>query len=237
MIEFKEEENFQEGAFFVVDKPLGWTSFQVVNKLKFGLLHQFRGKFKKIKIGHAGTLDPLATGVVIVCTGRYTKRIEDFQGLDKEYIATLKVGATTPCYDAEQPEDKTYPFSHITKELIEEQLKQFVGEISQIPPNFSALRIKGKRAYDCARAGQDFELKSRPVKIESIEFLSFEGQELRLKIVCGKGTYIRSIARDLGEALGSGAYLTGLIRSRIGSYDLSKASDIESCLEKIKNYH
>lgn len=235
MIEFKEEGNFQEGALFIIDKPFTWTSFQLVNKLKFGLLHQFRGQFKKIKIGHAGTLDPLATGIVIVCTGRCTKRIEELQTLEKEYIATLKLGATTPCYDAEQPEDATYPFEHITRELIEEQLVKFIGEISQIPPNFSAIKLKGKRAYDFAREGKDFELKARPIFIKSIEIISFEGQELRLKIVCGKGTYIRSLARDLGEALGSGAYLTGLIRSRIGNYDLEKASNIEECLEKIKN--
>lgn len=237
MLEFNQEGNFQEGAFFVVNKPLTWTSFNVVNKLKFGLLHQFRGKFKKIKIGHAGTLDPLATGIVIVCTGKYTKRIEEFQALEKEYIATLKLGATTPCYDAEQPEDATYPFEHITRGLIEEKLLDFTGEILQKPPHFSAVKVKGKRAYDFAREGKELELKARPIHIKAIEILSFEGQNLELKVTCGKGTYIRSLARDLGKALRSGAYLTGLIRSRIGNYDLNRASSIENCLEKIKNYN
>lgn len=237
MLVFKETGNFQEGAFFVINKPLAWTSFNVVNKLKFALLHQFRGTFKKIKIGHAGTLDPLATGVVIVCTGKYTKRIEEFQALEKQYIATLKIGATTPCYDAEQAEDKTYPFAHITRELIEEKLKEFTGTILQKPPHFSAIKVQGKRAYDFARAGKELELKARPVHIRSIEILSFKGQELQLKINCGKGTYIRSLARDLGKALQSGAYLTGLVRSRIGDYELSKASTIAACIEEIKNYN
>lgn len=237
MLVFKQEGDFQEGAFFVVNKPLTWTSFNVVNKLKFGLLHQFQKKIKKIKIGHAGTLDPLATGIVIVCTGKYTKRIEEFQALEKEYIATLKLGATTPCFDAEQAEDASYPFAHITQELIEEKLQQFTGDILQKPPHFSAVRVKGKRAYDFAREGKDLELKARPVQIESIEILSFEEQHLTLKIRCGKGTYIRSLARDLGVALESGAYLTGLVRSCIGIYNLSMASSIEECLEKIKNYN
>ncbi len=236
MLVFEEEGDFQKGAFFVVNKPLTWTSFNVVNKLKFGLLHQFKRKFKKIKIGHAGTLDPLATGIVIVCTGRYTKRIEEFQALEKEYTATLKLGATTPCFDKEQEEDATYPFKHITRELIEEKLQDFVGEIEQIPPQFSAIKVQGKRAYDFAREGKETELKSRKIHIKDIEIISFKGQELQLRVVCGKGTYIRSLARDLGESLNSGAYLTSLIRSRIGEYDLPKASSIDSCLEKIKNY-
>lgn len=237
MLVFEEEGNFQKGAFFVIDKPLTWTSFNAVNKLKFALLYQFQGKFKKIKIGHAGTLDPLATGIIIICTGKYTKRIEEFQAQEKEYIATLKLGATTPCFDKEQKEDASYPFEHITRELIEEKLQNFVGEIEQTPPIFSAIKVQGKRAYDFARDGKEPELKSRKIKIRNIEILSFEGQELQLKITCGKGTYIRSLARDLGKALNSGAYLTGLIRSRIGEYDLAKASSIEDCLEKIKNYH
>ncbi len=237
MLVFEEEGNFQKGAFFVIDKPLTWTSFNAVNKLKFALLHQFRKQFKKIKIGHAGTLDPLATGIIVICTGKYTKRIEEFQALEKEYIATLKLGATTPCFDKEKEEDATYPFEHITRELIEEKLQDFIGEISQTPPVFSAIRVKGKRAYDFARDGQDLELKARKIHIKNIEILSFKGQELQLKITCGKGTYIRSLARDLGEALNSGAYLTGLIRSRVGEYDLTKASTIEECLEKIKNYN
>lgn len=236
MLIFQKEGDFQSGAFFVVNKPLTWTSFNLVNKLKFALLHQFRHSFKKIKIGHAGTLDPLASGIVIVCTGKYTKRIEEFQTLEKEYIAKLKLGATTPCFDAEQEEDNTYPFAHITRELIEEKCIQFIGNIEQKPPQFSAVKVQGKRAYDFARQGKETELQARPVFIKSIEILSFEGQELSLKIICGKGTYIRSLARDLGKALGSGAYLTGLVRSRIGEYDLSKAYEINTCLEKIKNY-
>lgn len=235
MLVFEVQNDFQQGAFLVINKPLSWTSFDVVNKLKYSILHKYKGKFKKIKIGHAGTLDPLATGVVIVCVGKYTKRIESFQELEKEYIAELKLGATTPCYDMEQEEDATYPFEHITQELIEEKLQNFIGEIAQLPPVFSAIKINGRRAYNLAREGKDVSIKARKVKITEIEILHFEGRFLRLRVVCGKGTYIRSLARDLGKALDSGAYLTGLIRSRIGDYTLNNAYNIEQAIGKVKN--
>lgn len=234
MLEFKEKGNFPEGAFFIINKPLKWTSFDLVNRLKYAILHENKGKFKKIKIGHAGTLDPLATGVVIVCAGRYTKRIEEFQGKEKEYVAELKMGATTPCYDAEQEEDAHYPTAHITEALIKEKLTDFQGDIMQKPPLFSAIKIKGKRAYDIAREGNTPRLEARPVHISEIEILSYKAPFLKLCIVCGKGTYIRSIARDLGKSLDSGAYLTELIRTRIGDYTLEKASSIDECLDKIK---
>lgn len=235
MLVFEVENDFQQGAFFVIDKPVKWTSFDLVNKLKHTILHQYKGRFKKIKIGHAGTLDPLATGIVIVCVGKYTKRITSFQELEKEYIAELKLGATTPCYDMEQEEDATYSFEHITQELIEEKLQNFIGEIAQYPPIFSAIKVDGKRAYDLARAGKEVSVNARKVTIKEIEILHFEGQVLRLRVVCSKGTYIRSLARDIGKTLHSGAYLTGLIRSRIGDYTLNNAYNIEQAIGKVKN--
>lgn len=236
MLYFEEKGNFPEGALFIVNKPLTWTSFDVVNKLKFTILHQLKER-KRIKIGHAGTLDPLATGVVIVCVGKYTKRIEEFQAGEKEYIAEIKLGATTPCFDKELPEDKQYPTTHITETLLADILPSFTGEILQTPPLYSALKIEGKRAYKLARQGKEATVKPRKVFISNIKILSYEAPFLKLKINCGKGTYIRALARDLGKALDSGAYLTALKRTKVGDFSIENASSIESCLEEVKKYH
>jgi tRNA pseudouridine55 synthase len=218
--------DFKTGAVLLFDKPLDWTSFDVVNKVRWMLCRKL--DVKKLKVGHAGTLDPKATGLVIVCTGKATKTVDLLQAEDKEYVATLKLGATTPSYDLEKEEDQTFPTDHITKELIEEHLKQFIGEIDQIPPIFSAIKVDGKRAFDFARKGKELELKARKIVISDITILRFEMPELVLNIQCGKGTYIRSLARDLGESLECGAYLTGLIRTRSGSNVLENAWTIEN---------
>lgn len=184
-------------------------------------------KVKKLKVGHAGTLDPLATGVMIVCTGKATKRIEEFQYHTKEYIATIQLGATTPSYDLEHEIDATYPTEHITREMVEETLKQFLGEIHQVPPVFSACKVDGKRAYDLARKGEEVELKPKLLVIDEIELLECDlaKMEIKIRVVCSKGTYIRALARDIGEALHSGAHLTGLVRTRVGEVKL------ENCLD------
>ena len=204
--------NFKEGEVLYFNKPLGWTSFKVVGHARYHICR--RMKVKKLKVGHAGTLDPLATGVMIVCTGKATKRIEEFQYHTKEYIATVQLGATTPSYDLEHEIDATYPTEHITREKVEEALKRFLGEIHQIPPVFSACKVDGKRAYDLARKGEEVELKPKLLVIDEIELLEcdLERMEIKIRVVCSKGTYIRALARDIGEALQSGAHLTGLIR-------------------------
>jgi tRNA pseudouridine55 synthase len=218
--------DFNEGAVLLFDKPLDWTSFDLVNKVRWMLCKKL--KIKKLKVGHAGTLDPKATGLVIICTGKATKTIESLQTENKEYIATLKLGATTPSFDLEKNEDYTFPVDHVTRELIEEKLKGFIGEIDQVPPIFSAIKIDGKRAFDFARKGKELELEARKIVINTIEIMRFELPILELRINCGKGTYIRSLARDLGESLGCGAYLTGLIRTRSGSNQLENAWSIEN---------
>jgi len=197
-----------------------------------------RLKVKRVKMGHAGTLDPLATGVLILCTGKATKQIETLQLHAKEYTATLQLGATTPSYDMEHPEDKTYPTAHITKELILQVLPQFTGDIMQVPPVFSACMVDGKRAYDMARKGKDVKLSAKPVHIDEIELTSFDPQtmQMSIRVACGKGTYIRSLARDIGEALGSGAYLTALCRTRLGDVrieDCLTFDDFPDWLEKV----
>ncbi|HNZ71184.1 MAG TPA: tRNA pseudouridine(55) synthase TruB [Prolixibacteraceae bacterium] len=217
--------DFQEGAVLLFDKPLDWTSFDLVNKVRWLLCKKLH--IKKLKVGHAGTLDPKATGLVIVCTGKATKTIDSLQAEEKEYIATLKLGATTPSYDLEKEEDKTYPTEHITLELVQEKLKTFTGEIDQVPPIFSAIKVEGKRAFEFARKGNDPLLDARKITIYSIEVVRFEMPELVLRMNCSKGTYIRSLARDLGESLGSGAYLTGLIRTKSGAKMLENAFTIE----------
>lgn len=208
--------NFLEGEVLCFDKPLGWTSFAVVGKIRYQLCKRLG--IKKMKVGHAGTLDPLATGVMIVCTGRATKRIEEFQYHTKEYVATLQLGATTPSYDLEKEIDATYPTEHITRQLVEETLSKFVGTIEQIPPAFSACKVDGKRAYDLARKGEDVPLKAKTLVIDEIELLEFDQEQMniRIRVVCSKGTYIRALARDIGEALQSGAHLTALRRTRVG---------------------
>ena len=217
--------NFKEGEVLYFDKPLRWTSFAVVNKIRYHISRKLG--VKKIKVGHAGTLDPLATGVMIICTGKATKRIEEFQYHTKEYIATLQLGATTPSYDLEKEIDATYPTELITREMVEEVLQQFKGTIEQIPPAFSACKVDGKRAYDLARKGDEVELKPKTLVIDEIELLECNLPEIKIRVVCSKGTYIRALARDIGEALQSGAHLTGLIRTRVGEVRLEDCMQVE----------
>ena len=217
--------NFKEGEVIYFNKPLGWTSFKVVGHARYHICR--RMGVKKLKVGHAGTLDPLATGVMIVCTGKATKRIEEFQYHTKEYVATIRLGATTPSYDLEHAVDATYPTEHIPRELVEETLKKFVGEIQQVPPAFSACMVNGKRAYDLARKGEEVELKPKLLVIDEIELLECNLPEIKVRVVCSKGTYIRALARDIGEALQSGAHLTALERTRVGDIR------IEDCLNPL----
>ncbi len=218
--------NFTEGEVLYFNKPLKWTSFNVVERAKYDITKKLRVKLKSLKVGHAGTLDPLATGVIILCTGKATKRIEEFQNHTKEYVATLMLGATTPSYDMEHEIDATFPTEHITRELIEEALTKFVGTIEQVPPAFSACKVKGKRAYLMARNGEDVKLSPKVLTIDEIELLECNLPEIKIRVVCSRGTYIRALARDIGEALHSGAYLTGLIRTRVGEVTLEKCQDI-----------
>lgn len=225
--------NFKEGEIIYIDKPYKWTSFGVVNEVRYFVCR--KQGVKKIKVGHAGTLDPLATGVMILCTGKATKKIEDFQYQTKEYIATLMLGATTPSFDLEKEIDATYPTEHITRELVEETLKQFVGEIQQVPPTFSACKVNGKRAYELARKGNDVELKAKTLVIDEIELLECELPVIKIRVVCSKGTYIRALARDIGQALNSGAHLTALQRTRVGDVTLDKCmqlDDFEAWIEQ-----
>ncbi len=224
------------GEIICIDKPLGWTSFDAVKRLRGAV--QRRLGVRKFKVGHAGTLDPLATGVLIVCTGRATKRIEELQAGDKEYVADLCLGATTPSFDLETQVDATFPVDHITAEGVEEALASFRGHIMQVPPVFSAVKVDGKRAYKFARRGQEVELRAKPLEIKELETLSFGRDEegrltLRIRVVCGKGTYIRALARDIGNALGSGAHLTALRRTRVGSYRVDSAMSIDQAIEHI----
>jgi len=218
--------NFKKGEVLYFDKPLTWTSFNLVSRVRFNVSRKLG--VKKLKVGHAGTLDPLATGVMIICTGKATKRIEEFQYQTKEYVATLQLGATTPSYDLEKEIDATYPTDHITEEMVVETLKKFVGEIQQIPPAFSACKIDGTRAYDLARKGKDVELKPKLLVIDEIELLTCNLPEIKIRVVCSKGTYIRALARDIGEALNSGAHLSGLIRTRIGDITLDQCMNVDS---------
>lgn len=208
--------NFHEGEIIRLNKPYRMSSFGALARVRY-LISQKLG-VKRMKTGHAGTLDPLATGVLLLCTGRATKRIDELQQHTKEYTATLQLGATTASYDMEHPVDATYPTGHITLELIKETLPKFVGEIQQVPPAYSACKINGDRAYDLMRKGRDVELKPKTLRIDEIELTSFDSElmQMSIRVVCGKGTYIRALARDIGEALGSGAYLTALCRTRVG---------------------
>ena len=217
--------NFQEGAYIYINKPYRMSSFGALAFVRTRICKKIG--VKRVKIGHAGTLDPLATGVLILCTGKKTKEIERLQYDTKEYTATLQLGATTPSYDMEHEVDETYPVEHITRELIEEILHQFVGDIQQVPPQYSAVKIDGKRAYKLKRKGNEVELKPKTVRVDEIELTSYDvdKQQLSIRVVCGKGTYIRSLARDIGRALGSGAYLTALCRTQVGNIRL------EDCIE------
>ena len=225
--------DFIEGTILCFDKPLTWTSFDVVAKMRWQLCKHLG--VKKLKVGHAGTLDPLATGVLIVCTGKATKRIDELQAHTKEYVATLQLGATTPSFDLETEVDATFPTDHITQSLIEETLPRFMGRIEQIPPAYSACKVDGHRAYDLARKGKDVELKPKILVIDEIELQNFDVAQMQMtiRVVCSKGTYIRALARDIGQALGSGAHLTALRRTRIGQYrveDCMKIEDFPSLL-------
>ncbi|WP_282041476.1 tRNA pseudouridine(55) synthase TruB [Winogradskyella flava] len=214
-------EDFKDGQVLLLDKPLHWTSFQAVNKLRWAIRKSF--SIKKIKVGHAGTLDPLATGLLVICTGKMTKQINTFQGQEKEYTGTFVLGSTTPSYDLETEIDATFPTDHITKDLIHQTTNQFVGKIEQLPPVFSAIKKDGKRLYEFARAGEAVEIKSREVEISEFEITEIKGLELKFKVVCSKGTYIRSLAHDFGKALNSGAHLSELRRTRIGEFRVKDA--------------
>lgn len=215
--------DFKEGEILYFDKPLNWTSFKLVGRVRWAISHYLG--VKKIKVGHAGTLDPLASGVMVLCTGKATKEIERLQYGTKEYEATLMLGATTPSFDMEHEVDATYPTEHITRELVEKTLLRFQGEIMQVPPMFSAVKVDGRRAYSYARNGEEVEIQPKPITIDSIELLDYSMPRITIRVVCGKGTYIRSLARDLGEALDSGAYLTALRRTRVGDVR------VEDCLQ------
>lgn len=223
--------DYQAGEILYFNKPLTWTSFNLVNRVR-GVLSRHLG-VKKLKVGHAGTLDPLATGVMILCTGKATKLIESFQYQTKEYIATLQLGATTPSFDLEKEIDATYPTQHITEELVRETLKQFVGTIEQVPPTFSAVKIDGKRAYQYARQGQEVDIKPKTLVIDEIELLDCHLPAITIRVVCSKGTYIRALARDIGVALQSGAHLTALQRTRIGEITLDKCLDYDQFVEQL----
>lgn len=225
--------DFITGEILLLDKPLGWTSFDAVKRVRGALTR--RMKIKKLKVGHAGTLDPLATGVMVICTGRATKRIDELQAGVKEYVATLALGATTPSFDLETEIDATYPTEHITRELVMDTLSRFHGTIQQIPPAFSAVKIDGQRAYKMARKGQTPELKAKTLVIDDIELLDYAQDSITLRIVCSKGTYIRALARDIGEALGSGAHLTALRRTRVGDFSIDSCMSVDDAAEMIRN--
>lgn len=224
-------EDFQSGQVLLIDKPLTWTSFQAVNKLRWEIRQAFN--IKKIKVGHAGTLDPLATGLLIICTGKMTKQIDTFQGQDKEYTGTFVLGGTTPSYDLETEINQAFPTEHISEALIHDTTKQFIGDIEQFPPVFSALKKDGKRLYEYARAGEDVEIKSRTVHISEFEITKIDGQHIEFRVVCSKGTYIRSLAHDFGKALNSGAYLSALRRTKIGDFDVVKAVSPEDFIDSL----
>jgi tRNA pseudouridine55 synthase len=225
--------DFKAGEIILIDKPLEWTSFDIVNKIRYTIKHAF--DYKKIKVGHAGTLDPLATGLLIVCTGKLTKKIETYQAQHKEYITTLKLGATTPSFDREMEEDKQYEYKHITKELFEETILDFIGDIEQIPPMFSAKKVNGQKAYIAARKGDNINLKPNKITITNITIEDFNLPYVKIKINCSKGTYIRALARDIGERLNSGAYLHDLRRTKIGDFNVTNAIDIKEFERNINN--
>ena len=222
-----------KGEVFYLDKPLGWTSFDVVKRIR-GKLHHRLG-IKKLKVGHAGTLDPLATGVLIVCTGKMTKQIDELQAHVKEYVAEITLGATTPSFDLETPIDATYPTEHITREQVEQVLRQqFVGSIKQVPPSYSACKVDGHRAYKMARKGKEVELKAKELVIDEIELLNYSMPRIEIRVVCSKGTYIRALARDIGHALGSGAHLTALRRTRVGGVRVDDCLQVPDMLDLLE---
>lgn len=228
-------EDYKEGQVLLIDKPLTWTSFQAVNKLRWAIRKAYA--IKKIKVGHAGTLDPLATGLLVICTGKMTKQINTFQGQEKEYTGTFVVGSTTPSYDLETEIDATFPIDHISEDLIHRTTKQFIGKIEQFPPVFSAIKKDGKRLYEFARAGEAVEIKSREIEISEFEITDINtlenSIELNFRVVCSKGTYIRSLAHDFGKALNSGAHLSVLRRTRIGDFEVKNALSPEDFISSL----
>lgn len=224
--------DFKAGAMLLVDKPKGWTSFDVVNKVRYKIKRKLG--IKKIKVGHSGTLDPMATGLLILCTGKFTKKLNDLQGLSKEYTGTMRLGATTPSYDAESEVQQTFPTEHITPELLEEARQQFLGEIDQVPPMFSAIKVDGQPLYKKARKGETIEIEPRQVHIYDFELTRVELPEVDFRVSCSKGTYIRSLAHDFGKAVRSGAYLTDLRRTKVGEYKLEDAWNLEQLVEFIE---
>ncbi|SEA46572.1 tRNA pseudouridine(55) synthase TruB [Bizionia paragorgiae] len=225
------KEDYLSGQVLLIDKPLEWTSFQVVNKLRWEIRQAFN--IKKIKVGHAGTLDPLASGLLVICTGKMTKQIDSFQGQIKEYAGTITLGGTTPSYDLETEVNESFPTDHITPELIRETTKQFIGEIDQFPPVFSALKKDGKRLYEYARAGEAVEVKSRRITIEAFDITAINGTAVDFRVVCSKGTYIRSLAHDFGKALQSGGHLSALRRTKIGDFDVSNGLSIDDFIANL----
>jgi tRNA pseudouridine55 synthase len=231
MLEFTKDTDWNEGVVLLFDKPLHWTSFNLVNKVKS--LLRYRLGYKKIKVGHAGTLDPLATGLLVVCIGRATKRVTEFQLQNKEYIATFQLGATTPSFDLETQIDQEYPTEHITREMVDKVAKEFIGPQMQVPPLFSAKSIDGGRAYNLARRGVEMELDAAPIEITYMDVLDFSSPKVTLKVGCTKGTYIRSLARDFGKALGSGGHLVELRRTASGSFSVDNAMSLEDFEKKL----
>jgi tRNA pseudouridine55 synthase len=226
-------EDFLSGQVLLIDKPLNWTSFQVVNKLRWEIRQAFN--IKKIKVGHAGTLDPLATGLLVICTGKKTKEINTYQEQIKEYTGTFVLGSTTPSFDLETEINETFPTAHITEALIHQTTAQFIGEIQQIPPVFSALKKDGKRLYEFARAGEAVEIKARTVSISEFEITNIGGSNINFRVVCSKGTYIRSLAHDFGKALNSGAHLSALRRTKIGNFNVDNGVSIERFIMGLKD--
>jgi tRNA pseudouridine55 synthase len=229
----KTSEDYLSGQVLLIDKPLNWTSFQVVNKLRWEIRQAF--SIKKIKVGHAGTLDPLATGLLVICTGKMTKQIDTFQGQIKEYTGTLVLGSTTPSFDLETEINETFPTDHISEDLIYKTTNQFVGEIQQFPPVFSALKKDGKRLYEFARAGEHVDIPSRAVSISEFEITKIDKLNLDFRVVCSKGTYIRSLANDFGKALNSGGHLSALRRTKIGDFDVTSATSIENFIKNLSS--
>lgn len=227
----KNAEDYKNGQVLLIDKPIEWTSFQVVNKLRWHIRKRFN--IKKIKVGHAGTLDPLATGLLIICTGKQTKSINEYQGLIKEYTGTLVLGATTPSYDLETEINKTFSTEHITESLLHNTTKKFIGKIQQKPPIFSAIKKEGKRLYELARKGETTEIKAREVEITAFELTKISLPTVEFKVVCSKGTYIRSLAHDFGEALNSGAHLSVLRRTKIGDFSVGNAVSVDEFIEEV----
>ncbi len=226
-------QKFLDGTCLLVDKPITWTSFDVVNKIRFGIKHNLG--IRKIKVGHAGTLDPMATGLLIVCTGKFTKKLADYQGLDKEYTGTITVGATTPSYDKETETDATFPYDEITHEQIEAARSQFLGEMEQYPPMYSAIKVDGQPLYKKARKGEVVEVKPRPIRINEFVITNISLPLIDFRVQCSKGTYIRSLAHDFGKALGNGAYLSALRRTKIGHFDVKNAWNLEALIDHLES--